>query len=374
MLGGYQMELTPEERRKIYEEEKARIEARERLEKERQAPGTESTVNLEPKVAGLLCYVGWWISGLIFFIIEQKNDWIRFHAAQSLITFGSIVVFGSLVAPIPWVGLPLAIVTWFIGFVLWIVLMVKAYNGERFKLGIFGDFAEKLVASTGTAAPPSADTTGTRTHEDISPAPAEINEPPPTGSAVPVEAVATHRASDSDGLEERIDRKIREYFHKKQTGHIIGSAFAIAWSIIVLVFLNFFHEYVAYYTSETVNGHQVWVNHSVFTADISQWLPLLTTTMVLSIIGHIIIIAFYRPLLRKITLFILDIFSLATVVALLVIYPFNFNVIPNELAASITGVVVTAVLIATSIGFTISLIVRLIQMLVALTRGEINLD
>ncbi len=358
------MELTPEERQKIYEEEKARIEARERLERERQAPGKESTVDLQPNVAGLLCYVGWWISGLIFFIIEQKNEWIRFHAAQAIITFGSIVVVGSVINLIPWVGPPLAGITWFIGFVLWIVLMIKAYNGERFKLGIFGDFAEKLVASSGTPSSPTSDTEkpAGRTDEGVPTAPASvvIEEP--------------YTVDSPEHIEQHIDRKVKEYFRKKQSGYIIGSAFAIAWSIILLVFLNFFNEYFAYYNLETINGREVWVHNSFFTSEIGQWLPILTTTLVLAIVGHIIIIVLYRPLLRKIITFVLDIFGLATVISLLVIYPFNFDVIPNDAAASIMAIAVTVVLIGISIGIAISLIVRLIQGFIALTKGTINQD
>ncbi len=371
------MELTPEERQKIYEEEKARIEARERLERERQAPGRESTVNLQPNVAGLLCYVGWWISGLVFFIIEQKNEWIRFHAAQSLITFGSIVVFGMLINLIPWVGPPLAGVTWFIGFVLWIVLMIKAYNGERFKLGIFGDFAEKLVASTGTPSSPAPGTEPpqAQTSEGVPTAPAAIAEGPSMISEErPGTPAVNQNMTGTDSVEQHIDRKVKEYFRKKQSGYIVGSAFAIAWSIILLVFLNFFNEYIAYYYREVVNGREVWVHDSFFTGEISQWLPILTTTLILSIIGNIIIIVFYRPLLRKIVSFILDVFGLATVISLLVIYPFNFEVLPSDVAASISAIAMTVVLIGISVGIVIGLIVRLIQMLVALTKGTINQD
>ena len=75
------MELSPEERRQIYEEERARIEA-----EQRQMSIGGSTTGLEPNVAGLLCYLGGWITGIIFLVIEQKSRFVRFHALQSIVT------------------------------------------------------------------------------------------------------------------------------------------------------------------------------------------------------------------------------------------------------------------------------------------------
>jgi hypothetical protein len=60
------MSLSPEERRKIYEGKKARIEA----EQKQQMAAGGSTTKLEPNVAGLLCYPGLWISGIVFPVIE----------------------------------------------------------------------------------------------------------------------------------------------------------------------------------------------------------------------------------------------------------------------------------------------------------------
>jgi uncharacterized membrane protein/ribosomal protein L40E len=111
---------------------------------------TGSTTSLEPNVAGLLCYLAGWITGLIFILIEKENKFVRFHAVQSIVTFGALtvlwIVLGVLkavVGPLDWLFWILQAVAWILGLVLWIVLMVRAYQGERFKLPIAGDFAEK---------------------------------------------------------------------------------------------------------------------------------------------------------------------------------------------------------------------------------------
>jgi uncharacterized membrane protein len=98
----------------------------------------KSSTGLEENVAGLLCYVVGWITGLIFFLIEKDSKFVKFHAMQSIITFGACTILGFI-----------PIVNWFIGIValvLWILLMVKAYKGEKFKLPVIGDLAEKWSA------------------------------------------------------------------------------------------------------------------------------------------------------------------------------------------------------------------------------------
>jgi len=110
---------------------------------------TGSTTSLEPNVAGLLCYLATWVTGLIFILIEKENKFVRFHAMQSIVTFGAIFVAYIVLMGlgfIPAIGLLFDILSWImlvLAFVLWIVLMIKAYQGERFKLPIAGDIAEK---------------------------------------------------------------------------------------------------------------------------------------------------------------------------------------------------------------------------------------
>ena len=108
-----------------------------------------STTSLEPNVAGLLCYVLGWITGLVFILIEKENKFVRFHAMQSIVTFGAFTVLWipfSILSQMDILAILFGILQAIIGvlvFVLWIVLMVKAYQGEKFKLPIAGDIAEK---------------------------------------------------------------------------------------------------------------------------------------------------------------------------------------------------------------------------------------
>jgi uncharacterized membrane protein len=102
-------------------------------------------MGLEPNLAGLLCYVGWWVTGIIFFVLEKENKLVRFHAMQSIIVFGAITVAGFILSFIPFIGPFLGWLLWVLGIILWIILMVKAYKGKKYKLPVAGDIAEKQV-------------------------------------------------------------------------------------------------------------------------------------------------------------------------------------------------------------------------------------
>jgi len=103
----------------------------------------KTSTGLDENVAGLLCYVLGWISGLVFFLIEKENKFVRFHALQSIIVFGVLFLAGFIIGWIPFIGWVIAWIIWVLAIVLWIVLMIKAYQGEKFKLPWAGNLAEK---------------------------------------------------------------------------------------------------------------------------------------------------------------------------------------------------------------------------------------
>lgn len=99
------------------------------------------TFGLEKNIACALTYVLGWVTGLVFFIAEKKDKDIRFHAAQSIIVFGVLTILSM----VPVVGWMLSPFVFLVGLVAWVVLLVKAYQGARFKLPVVGDLAEKLA-------------------------------------------------------------------------------------------------------------------------------------------------------------------------------------------------------------------------------------
>ena len=110
----------------------------------------KTSTGLEANVAGLLCYVLGWVSGLVFILIEKENKFVRFHAMQSIIVFGALTVANFILSWIPVIGGFLAWVIGLLGLVLWIVLMIKAYQGATYKLPWAGNLAEKWTGEKAT--------------------------------------------------------------------------------------------------------------------------------------------------------------------------------------------------------------------------------
>ena len=88
----------------------------------------KASMGMEANIAALLSYFLGFITGILFYVLEKENKFVRFHAMQSMLVFGSLLVI-SLVLQI-------------LAFMLWLLLMVKSYQGEYFKLPIVGDIAE----------------------------------------------------------------------------------------------------------------------------------------------------------------------------------------------------------------------------------------
>ena len=109
-------------------------------------PEAESSTGMSANIAGLLCYVAGWITGIIFAVIEKKSKFVKFHAWQSIMTFGVLTVAQLVLMWIPFVGWILAIIIRVMMFVLWIILMIQAGSGKMWKLPWAGNWAERQAS------------------------------------------------------------------------------------------------------------------------------------------------------------------------------------------------------------------------------------
>jgi uncharacterized membrane protein len=100
---------------------------------------------LPNNMAGALCYLLGPVTGIIFLLLEKENTFIRFHAMQSTVVFGGLFVLNIFLGFIPILGWLTGTLLSLVGLVLWVVLLVKAYQGERYKLPYIGEIAEKQL-------------------------------------------------------------------------------------------------------------------------------------------------------------------------------------------------------------------------------------
>jgi uncharacterized membrane protein len=108
-------------------------------------PEAESSTGMSANIAGLLCYLFTWITGIVFVIIEKKSTFVKFHAWQSIMTFGVLTVALIILSLIPFVGWILYIPVQILMVILWIILMIQAGTGKMWKVPGAGNWAEKMA-------------------------------------------------------------------------------------------------------------------------------------------------------------------------------------------------------------------------------------
>lgn len=102
-------------------------------------------LNLDPNISGALAYLLSPLTGVLFFVLEKENKFVRFHAMQSIM-FGVASIILSIVVPfIPLLGLLLAPLIALATFVLWLMLMWKAYNNQEWELPVLGKMARDQI-------------------------------------------------------------------------------------------------------------------------------------------------------------------------------------------------------------------------------------
>jgi uncharacterized membrane protein len=114
---------------------------------------------MSENVAATLAYTLGWLTGLIFFLMD-KRPYVRFHAAQSMVVFGGLHIlsfiigafFGLSLITGGWAGFSLGLALYrildVIALVLWIVLMIKAHQGERFRVPVAANLSESIFGKS----------------------------------------------------------------------------------------------------------------------------------------------------------------------------------------------------------------------------------
>jgi len=112
----------------------------------------KSTLGMEANLAGALAYLLGLVTGIIFFVIEKENRFVRFHAMQSILFCAVWIILGVALAVlmmIPVVGWIIGILGYLVvglgGFILWLFVMYKAFQGEQYLLPVVGEIALRQV-------------------------------------------------------------------------------------------------------------------------------------------------------------------------------------------------------------------------------------
>jgi len=145
---------------------------------------------------------------------------------------------------------------------------------------------------------------------------------------------------------------------------------AIVWSFILLIFFNFFRQYIAYYHYEMAEGVGQWIREPLLSTEFGTVLPILNIALILSILGNGILIVLDRYLLRQGISIVLHVFSLAVILSFLRVFPFNFDLVPFSNAAQVLRIIATIIFIAIAIGLIVGIIVRIVRIVITTIRLE----
>jgi uncharacterized membrane protein len=122
----------------------------------------DSTTGLTSRTASVLSYLGWWVTGLIFWGVERRDALVRFHAVQATIAFGGLAL---LIAVLVFLGLVMlsfapggftffvgaAIVVWAAGVVLWAVALWQASQGKQWRIPLAARLAESWTRTSASS-------------------------------------------------------------------------------------------------------------------------------------------------------------------------------------------------------------------------------
>ena len=109
-------------------------------------PPEKSSLGIDANLVAVLAYIAGFVSGITFLVLERDSKFVRFHAMQSTILFVVIAILSVVINLIPLLGVMVTMfLLWPATVILWLILMGKAYQWEKFKLPIIGDIAEQQV-------------------------------------------------------------------------------------------------------------------------------------------------------------------------------------------------------------------------------------
>lgn len=121
-------------------------------------PTTTNGTGLPSNLAGALCYLLMPLTGILFLVLERDNRFVRFHAAQAVVIGAALFVASIALTFVSAVLGIIPIIGWLIGllislsfglgaFILWVALMLRAYQGREWEVPVASDYARKLVAA-----------------------------------------------------------------------------------------------------------------------------------------------------------------------------------------------------------------------------------
>ena len=154
----------------------------------------------------------------------------------------------------------------------------------------------------------------------------------------------------------------------RRAARITGYSFAIAWNLALIIFFNFYSDFIAYYNVKP--GTNILTLYPLTTSDFSIWQPIVTTALLLAIIGYVIMITIDAYPVRQFIRIAMDILTIWVMASLIMIFPFDFSPIPVADIADILRWTLPLVFGLIIFGISIGILVRVIKLIVYAVKGD----
>ncbi len=162
-------------------------------------------------------------------------------------------------------------------------------------------------------------------------------------------------------IAEDVDQKNNDHYKNTRGGRIAGYTMYLFWNLALLIFFNFYYDYIAVYTT--------FGRIPILTEGWMAFLPLVTVALVVAIIGNIILIIYDRYELKQIVDMVTNLLGIAAIITLLILFPFDFSVIPHGGLSMALTPIVTILLILIAVGIGVGVLIRFIKILIHISKS-----
>lgn len=198
----------------------------------------------------------------------------------------------------------------------------------------------------------------------------------PTGSQTSAEEESKKKPENVSGGDGKVQpeslpdiavEKPKKY-ESDRNSRIAGYSAAIAWGIILIIFLNFFNKYIAFYTYDA--ALKTWSLTPMLTANFGAWLPIFNVSIIVSILGSIILIVNDSFYFNNITNIVMNIFGISSVVTLLTLFPFDFTSYQGASLDPILFPIFKIGLALIIVGLAVGIFVRFIKIVIKFAKAS----
>lgn len=159
-----------------------------------------------------------------------------------------------------------------------------------------------------------------------------------------------------------------EIYEGKRGRRAFAYVWNIIWSLVLIIFFNFYSSYLAYFQYEQLNNTLVWHKFTILTEDFQKIIPLISAGLIIIAVGSIILLILDKYILARVVELISSIFAIAVLGNILIIFPFDFNIIPYERVAQLVPLILKITLGVIILILIIQIIANFVKIVVKIAK------